>query len=95
MHMEKENKKQYIDREKKLMELEYEIIQDFVKTRKNQKMTQAKLAQEANLLRETIARIENLMTSPKLNTLIKLLEPMGYTLKIVKLDKKDESDKKI
>ena len=58
-------------------------------------MTQAKLAQEANLLRETIARIENLMTSPKLNTLIKLLEPMGYTLKIVKLDKKDESDKKI
>lgn len=46
------------------------------------------MADNANVIRETIARIENCITSPQMNTLIKILEPLGYTIKIVKI--KDE-----
>lgn len=56
-------------------------------------MSQQQLANSSNVIRETIARIENLMTSPQLNTLIKILEPMGYTIKIEPLVKMDNESK--
>lgn len=85
--MKKENKSKYINREEKLLDLEYEIIQKMITTRKEMHLTQQQLADEADVIRTTIARIENLMTSPQLNTLIRILEPMGYTLKIEKIEK--------
>ena len=48
------------------------------------------MADNANVIRETIARIENQMTSPQINTLIKILEPIGYTVKIVPIDKENK-----
>lgn len=80
--MKTEDSIEFTQKHKFLMELEYEFIKDFVTKRKEQKLTQKQLADEANVIRETVARIENLMTSPQLNTLIKLLEPMGYTVRI-------------
>ena len=44
------------------------------------------MAEGANVIRETIARIENQITSPQVNTLIKILEPLGYTIKIEKIN---------
>lgn len=70
-----------------LSNLEYELICDFIKLRKEKKLTQKRLAEEACIIRETIARIENQMVSPQINTLIKILEPMGYTLKIENINK--------
>jgi transcriptional regulator with XRE-family HTH domain len=74
-----------LDRETKLSDMESELIQNIVTIRKNLHMTQQELADSAGVIRTTVARIENLMTSPQLNTLIKLLEPMGYTLKLEKI----------
>lgn len=85
--MQVEDKNTYIEREKKLLELEYAIIQKMIATRKELHLTQQQLAGEAHVIRTTIARIENLMTSPQLNTLLKILEPMGYTIKIEKIEK--------
>lgn len=85
--MQVEDKNTYIEREKKLLELEYAIIQKMIATRKELHLTQQQLAEEAHVIRTTIARIENLMTSPQLNTLLKILEPMGYTIKIEKIEK--------
>ena len=85
MRKEKSN---YNDREKRLMELEDLFVSEFVKLRHDNGLTQQKMADSANVIRETIARIENKITSPQVNTLIKILEPLGYTIKIEKINKK-------
>lgn len=87
--MKKEMEKEYIEREKKLIDIEYNFISDFIKTRRDANLTQQQMADKANVIRTTVARIENLMTSPQLNTLIKLLEPIGYTIKIEPINKND------
>lgn len=86
--IKKEIGKEYTERENLLMELEYEFVKDFVKLRKDLDLTQQEMADSAGVIRETIARIENQITSPQINTLIKILEPLGYTIKIEKLSKK-------
>lgn len=82
------NTSKYIEEEKRIMDLEYEFITDFIKLRKDLKLSQQKLADSSNVIRETIARIENLMVSPHLKTLLKILDSVGYTIKIVPKDKK-------
>ena len=77
---------EYIEDEKRIMDLEYEFVADFVKLRKELGLSQQKLADSSNVIRETIARIENLMVSPHLNTLLKILDSVGYTIKIVPKD---------
>jgi transcriptional regulator with XRE-family HTH domain len=74
-----------IEKEKMLMDLEYELICNFIKLRKNANMSQQQLADASHVIRTTIARIENGMNSPQLKTLLAILEPLGFTLKIVPL----------
>ena len=81
------NSKEYIKREKMIMDMEYSIITNYIKLRKNAKITQEQLANETNVIRTTIARIENNMNSPQLKTMLELLEPLGYTLEIVPIKK--------
>jgi transcriptional regulator with XRE-family HTH domain len=86
--MKKEEEKRYIEKEKILQEIEYAFVKEFVDLRHEKKLTQQEMADQANVIRETIARIENQMTSPQVNTLIKILEPIGYTIKIVPINEK-------
>ena len=81
------NSKEYIKREKMIMDIEYSIITNYIKLRKNAKISQEQLANETNVIRTTIARIENNMNSPQLKTMLELLEPLGYTLEIVPIKK--------
>lgn len=81
------------NKEDKLKELEYDFVQDFIKLRKDNHLTQESMANQSGVIRLTITRIENLITSPQINTLIKILEPIGYTVKIVPIDKKKKSKK--
>ena len=74
--------------EKRLIELEYNLICDFIKLRNELGISQQKMADEAGVVREMIAVIENRKKHPQINTLIKILEPFGYTLSITKI--KDE-----
>lgn len=84
--MVKEDKHFFEEKEKLLIDLEYQLIEDFIRVRKSQKFTQEKLAQSSKVIRQTINRIEKLTTSPGINTMIKLLEPLGYTLRIVPIN---------
>ena len=70
------------------MELEYNLICDFIKLRSELNLTQKEMAEEAGVVREMIAVIENRKKHPQINTLIKILEPFGYTLSIVKIEDK-------
>ena len=81
------------NKEEKLKDLEYQFVQDFIKLRKDNHLTQEAMANQSGVIRLTITRIENLITSPQINTLIKILEPIGYTVKIEPIDKKKKNKK--
>ena len=81
--------KRYINKEEQISELEYELITEFIKLRKDAKLSQQDIANQSNVIRTTIARIENGMNSPQIKTMLQILEPLGYTLKIEKIDNKD------
>jgi DNA-binding XRE family transcriptional regulator len=72
--------------EKRTMNLEYNLICDFIKLRKDLKMSQQQMANESGVVREMIAVIENRKKHPQINTLIKILEPFGYTLSIKRIE---------
>jgi len=79
-----------IEHEIKLKELERDVIRQVVEARKSQKLSQRVVGERAGIIRETVAKIENNLNSPQINTLIKLLEPIGYTLGVVPLIKDEE-----
>ena len=79
------------NKEETLKQLEYDFVQDFIKLRKDNHLTQEAMANNSGVIRLTITRIENLITSPQINTLIKILEPMGYTVRIEHIDKKKKN----
>jgi len=75
-----------IEIEKKLIDLEYDFICDFINLRNELGLSQQKMADESGVVREMIAVIENRKKHPQINTLIKILEPFGYTLSIKKIE---------
>lgn len=77
-----------INEEQRLVELEYNLICDFIKLRNELGLSQQKMADESGVVREMIAVIENQKKHPQINTLIKILEPFGYTLSITKIKEK-------
>lgn len=72
------------------MDLEYNLVCDFIKLRSELGLTQRQMAEECGIAREMIAVIENQKKHPQINTLLKILAPFGYTLSITKIkdDKK-------
>ena len=71
------------------MELELEIIRATIEARKNANLTQKQLSEKSGIKQPSIAKIEKLTHSPQTITLIKLLYPMGYTLKVVPIKPKE------
>ena len=80
--------KQYEKVEKEIIDMEYELIKEFVKLRKEAKYSQQDIADHCKVIRTTVARIENQMNSPQVRTMLQMLEPLGYILKIEKIKKK-------
>lgn len=78
-----------MNNEKELLELEYNFICDFIKLRKDNDLSQKELAKMSGVVREKITKIENGLNSPQINSLIKILRPLGYTLKIVPIKEDD------
>ena len=74
--------------EKRIMELEYNLICEFIKLRNDLGISQQQMANVSGVVREMIAVIENRKKHPQINTLIKILEPFGYTLSITKIKEK-------
>lgn len=74
-----------IEEEKRVVDLEYNLICDFIKLRSELGLSQQKMADEVGIVREMIAVIENRKKHPQINTLIRILEPFGYTLSITKI----------
>lgn len=63
--------------------MEMEIIQATIEARKSKKISQEELSKRTGLKQSAIARVESGVHSSSINTLIKILYPLGYTLKVV------------
>ena len=64
-----------------------DIINATINARKTSNLTQKQLSEKSGLAQPVIARIETHKRSPQLSTIIRMLYPMGYTLKIVPISK--------
>ena len=69
-------------------ELRVALIGELIKARQEKGISQKKLEELSGVKQPVIARMEKGLTSPQLDTVLKLLVPLGKTLAIVPLDKK-------
>ncbi len=69
--------------EKEEIQEEERIIMEEIELRKKLHLSQRDLSEKTGIKQPAIARIESNTCSPKVSTLIKILRPMGYTIKIV------------
>jgi len=69
------------------IQLEKDLIEAAIEARKKSNLSQRDLSNLTKIKQPTIARIESRSRSPKASTLIRMLHPMGFTLRVVPLDK--------
>jgi DNA-binding XRE family transcriptional regulator len=69
--------------ERAKIDFEAILIGKLIKARETKGLTQAQLAEAAGLAQSAIARLETLKTAPQIDTLFKVLTPMGCKLAIV------------
>lgn len=74
--------------EENIINLEKDLLRTMVTIREKQGLSQAELADKCNVKQPIIARIEKAAHSPQINSLLKILVPLGYRLEIVPMDKK-------
>lgn len=75
--------------EEYIIELEKELIRTLVDIREKQGLSQAELALKCNVKQPSIARMEKAIHSPQIDSLLRVLVPLGYTLKIVPIKKSE------
>ena len=72
------------------IQFEKELIETMIKIREEQGLTQTQLAEKCNMKQSAIARMEKLVHSPRVTTMIEVLTQLGYTLKIVPIEQKGQ-----
>ncbi len=76
--------------EEEQIRFEKELIEATIKARENANMTQKELSEKSGIKQPSIAKLEKLNRTPQITTLIKLLYPLGYTLKVVPISRNEE-----
>ena len=77
------------EEDKNIIELEKNLIRTLVAVREEKGLTQIDVAEMCNVKQPVIARLEASTHSPQIDSLLKILVPLGYTLQIVPLSKKN------
>ena len=73
-------------------DLRVALIGELIKARHEKGITQKKLEELSGVKQPVIARMEKGMSSPQIDTLIRLLIPLGKTLAVVPLESKTEKN---
>ena len=79
--------------EKDRIDFEVSLIGKLIEARESRGMTQKELAERAGLQQSAIARMESLRSIPQIDTLHKVLRPLGYKLDIVPIEKLSSSSR--
>ena len=84
------NDNDYVSEEdREIINLEVKLIGKMIEAREKQGLTQRDLAKISGVKQPAIARIECLRSTPQLDTLLKVLIPLGYSLEIIPLQKEN------
>ncbi len=71
------------DEEKDRINFEVALIGKLIEARESKGLSQRQLADMCGLKQSAISRLERMGVAPQLNTLMKILRPLGYRLDIV------------
>lgn len=80
--------------EREKINFEIDLIGKLIEAREQKGLSQRELAELSGVKQPAIARLESMKTTPQIDTLFKILNPLGYTLSIVPL-KSDAIDNRI
>ena len=74
-----------------IFEKKQNLVHEILRTRREMGMTQKNIEAACGVKQPVIARMERGLTDPQLTTILKVLRPLGKTLKIVDIE--EDSDK--
>ena len=69
--------------EKDEIQLKIDLVGKLIEAREQKGISQKRLAEMSGLKQPAIARLERMQATPQIDTLFKVLKPLGYTLAIV------------
>ena len=69
--------------EENMIRLEKSLICAVVEAREKKGLTQKQLSELCGIKQPVIARLESAAHSPQINSLIRILKPLGYTLAVI------------
>lgn len=67
-------------------EFETKLISKLIEARESKGLSQRELAKISGIKQPAIARLENMRSTPQIDTLFRLLASLGYTLSIVPIE---------
>jgi ribosome-binding protein aMBF1 (putative translation factor) len=67
---------------------EISLIGKMIEAREEKGLSQRELAEISGMKQPAIARLESMKATPQIDTLFKVLHPLGYTIEIVPLRQK-------
>lgn len=74
--------------EREKIYFEVALIGKMIEAREQRGLSQRELAKLCGVKQPAIARLESLKATPQIDTLFKILAPLGYTLAIVPINNK-------
>jgi len=74
--------------ERERINFEISLIGKMIEAREAKGLSQRELAEISGVKQPAIARLESLKATPQIDTLFKVLHPLGYTIEIVPLNDK-------
>ena len=77
--------------ERAKIDFEVALIGKLIEARELKGLSQKELADLAGVKQPAVARLESMKATPQIDTLFKILQPLGYTLAIVPDNKYHES----
>ena len=75
---------------KEKINFEEELIGKIIEAREAKGLSQRDLANLSGVKQPAIARLESMKTTPQIDTLFKLLNPLGYTISVVPIDSRQQ-----
>jgi ribosome-binding protein aMBF1 (putative translation factor) len=75
--------------EREQINFEVELIGKMIEAREKKGFSQRDLAELSGVKQPAIARLESMKATPQIDTLLKILAPLGYTLSITPIKKEN------
>lgn len=70
--------------EMELMEMLAELLSEYVHLREERGISQSELAELAGVKQSAISRLESMKTVPQIDTMLRILKPLGYKLQLTR-----------